>query len=132
MNHANLTTTDVAALSGFFVSHFGFEQLDMRGQEAFAVLRGTDGFVLNLMKPSRDDGPYPSGFHVGFFVDSPRRVRAKQAELAEAGFDTGEVQKLTRGGSTTFYCNAPGGVLRRGRLLLSKRKGPGRMCAPGL
>jgi catechol 2,3-dioxygenase-like lactoylglutathione lyase family enzyme len=113
LNHANLTTTDVAALSGFFVSHFGFEQLDMRGKEAFAVLRGTDGFVLNLMKPSSNDGPYPSGFHVGFFVESPATVRTKQAELAEAGFDAGDVQELTRGGArtTTFYCNAPGGVL---------------------
>ena len=52
LNHANLTTTDVAALSGFFVSHFGFEQLDMRGKEAFAVLRGTDGFVLKIGRAS--------------------------------------------------------------------------------
>lgn len=113
LNHANLTTTDVPALSNFFVSHFGFEQLDMRGKDAFAVLRGSDGFVLNLMKPSRGDGSYPSGFHIGFFVENPDMVRTKQAELAEAGFDAGDVQELTRGGtrSTTFYCNAPGGVL---------------------
>ncbi|CAN7241184.1 VOC family protein [Aminobacter sp. LjRoot7] len=113
LNHANLTTTDVAALAGFFADHFGFRLDAMRGKDAFAVLTGSDGFALNLMKPASDDGPYPSGFHVGFFVDSPEIVRDKQAELASAGFTPGEVQELTRGGirSTTFYCNAPGGVL---------------------
>ncbi|MCA0279510.1 MAG: VOC family protein [Proteobacteria bacterium] len=113
LNHANLTTSDVAALAGFFADHFGFRLDAMRGKDAFAVLTGSDGFALNLMKPARDDGPYPGGFHVGFFVDSPETVHAKQAELVDAGFATGEVQELTRGGvkSTTFYCNAPGGVL---------------------
>ncbi|MCX8572963.1 MULTISPECIES: VOC family protein [Hyphomicrobiales] len=113
LNHANLATSDVAALAGFFADHFGFRLDAIRGRDAFAVLTGSDGFALNLMKPGTSDGPYPAGFHVGFFVESPELVRVKQAELAAAGFAPGEIQELTRGGtrSTTFYCNAPGGVL---------------------
>ena len=114
LNHANLVTSEVAALAGFFTSHFGFELLAMRGKDAFAVLRGTDGFSLNLMTPGKGEAAScPSGFHVGFFVGNPDSVQAKQAELADAGLAPGEVQELTRGGvsSTTFYCLAPGGIL---------------------
>ena len=114
LNHANLVTSEVAALAGFFTSHFGFQLLAMRGKDAFAVLRGADGFALNLMTPGKGEpATYPDGFHVGFFVGKPDVVHAKQAELADAGFAPGEVQELTRGGvsSTTFYCVAPGGIL---------------------
>ena len=114
LNHANLVTPEVAALAGFFTGHFGFELLAMRGKDAFAVLRGADGFILNLMVPGKGEtASYPGGFHIGFFVGKPDIVHAKQAELADAGFASGEVQELTRGGvsSTTFYCHAPGGIL---------------------
>jgi catechol 2,3-dioxygenase-like lactoylglutathione lyase family enzyme len=114
LNHANLVTSEVAALAGFFTSHFGFELVAMRGKDAFAILRGADCFALNLMIPGKGEpATYPDGFHVGFFVGKPDIVRAKQAELADAGLAPGEVQELTRGGvnSTTFYCLAPGGIL---------------------
>jgi len=114
LNHANLITTEVAALAGFFVSHFGFELVDMRGKDAFAILRGADGFALNLMVPGKGDpATYPDNFHVGFFVDKPDIVHAKHAELAAAGLAPGEIQELKRGGvgSTTFYCSAPGKIL---------------------
>jgi catechol 2,3-dioxygenase-like lactoylglutathione lyase family enzyme len=114
LNHANLVTADVAGLSDFFTGHFGFKLLDMRGKDAFAILSGSDGFALNLMKPGKgEEATYPSGFHIGFFVDKPQLVHAKHAELAGAGRKPGDVQELTRGGvkSTAFYCNAPGGIL---------------------
>ncbi|QPC89417.1 VOC family protein [Mesorhizobium sp. INR15] len=114
LNHANLVTPEVAGLSGFFVNHFGFELLAMRGKDAFAVMSGTDGFILNLMKPGKNEtATYPDGFHIGFFVGSPAIVHEKHAELASASLAPGDVQELTRGGakSTTFYCHAPGGIL---------------------
>lgn len=114
LNHANLCSTDIAGLANFFVSFFGFRLQAMRGRDAFAVLEGSDGFALNLMKPGKD-GPttYPDGFHVGFFVEHPDIVRAKHAEIAVAGLTPGDIQELTRGGIAlvTFYCTAPGGVL---------------------
>jgi len=114
LNHLNLITSEVAALAGFFTSHFGFELVAMRGRQAFAILRGSDGFALNLMTPGKGEtAAYPDGFHIGFFVGKPDLVHAKQTELAEAGFTPSDVQDLTRGGfnSTTFYCTAPGGLL---------------------
>ena len=78
------------------------------------MLRGADGFALNLMVPGKGDpATYPDNFHVGFLVDKPDIVHAKHAELAAAGLAPGEIQELKRGGvgSTTFYCSAPGKIL---------------------
>lgn len=114
LNHINLTTTDVSGLADFFRRFFGFELLAMRGQNAFAILRGSDGFALNLMQPGKtDSAEYPPNFHIGFVENSPRDVLAKHAELNAAGIEADGVQTLTRGGSTTtvFYCRAPDGLL---------------------
>ena len=53
LNHLNLCTNEVAALSDFFTRYFDFELVAMRGKEALAILQGTDGFALNLMQPSK-------------------------------------------------------------------------------
>jgi len=116
LNHANLPVADVAGLRAFFVRHFAFAEVATRGRDALAVLRGADGFVLNLMRAAAPNGGavgYPRNFHVGFFVDTPEAVRAKHAELRAAGLAPGDVEALARGGfaSVTFYCEAPGGVL---------------------
>ena len=110
LNHANLPVADVAPLRDFFVRHFAFTEVAARG--GLAVLRGGDGFVLNLMRAA-GGAEYPRNFHVGFFVDTPEAVRAKHAELRAAGLAPGDVEALARGGfaSVTFYCEAPGGVL---------------------
>ena len=110
LNHANLPVPDVGALQAFFVAHFDFTTISERG-DAFCVMRGADGFILNLMRDR--SGAYPDNFHVGFLLDAAEQVRAKHAELVDAGVAAGEVENLTRGGfaSTTFYCKAPGNVL---------------------
>ena len=116
LNHANLPVTAVAALRDFFVRHFEFDEIARRGNDALVVLRGADGFVLNLMRAPADTA-YPRNFHVGFYVDTPQSVHTKHDELraSHAAFGTvvGDVEALARGGfaSTTFYCEAPGGVL---------------------
>jgi catechol 2,3-dioxygenase-like lactoylglutathione lyase family enzyme len=114
LNHLSLCTHDVAALADFFTRFFGFELVDMRGKQAFAILRGDDGFALNLMLPAKGGAAdYPNGFHAGFLVENAAQVVDKHKELTAAGLAPGEVQELTRGGvaTTIFYCNAPGGIL---------------------
>ena len=115
LNHLNLCTSDVSGLSDFFTRFFGFALVATRGRDAFAILRGDDGFALNLMRSGRGAAPidYPDGFHVGFLVDHADTVHAKHRELQHAGLVPGELQRLIRGGAPTtiFYCEAPGGVL---------------------
>ena len=80
LNHLNLCTNDVAALADFFTRFFGFELVDMRGKQAFAILRGDDGFALNLMLPAKGGAAdYPNGFHAGFLVEQAAHV-AGQAQ----------------------------------------------------
>jgi catechol 2,3-dioxygenase-like lactoylglutathione lyase family enzyme len=105
IKHANVTTPDVAGLVALFQRFFGFELVDKRGQDAFALMRDANGFVLTLMKPKkRDPDRYPEMFHLGFYCDNPDLVRAKHAELSGAGLCPSEVENVDRGGAvTTFY-----------------------------
>jgi catechol 2,3-dioxygenase-like lactoylglutathione lyase family enzyme len=82
LNHINLCTDDVPALSDFFARFFGFELVATRGKEAFAILRGSDGFALNVMRIGKGGAAeYPEGFHVGFLVDQADDVFSKHSEL---------------------------------------------------
>lgn len=112
LNHANLPVGDVASLRDFFVQYFDFTLVSMRGENGFAVLRGTNGFILNIMRDKNAAG-FPENFHVGFFLDTPDAVRAKHAQLAEGNQQPGVIEELNRGGwkSLTFYCKAPNNIL---------------------
>jgi catechol 2,3-dioxygenase-like lactoylglutathione lyase family enzyme len=114
LKHLNLTTSDVGGLASFFERFFGFKRLMTRGQDAFALMCNQDEFVLTLMKAKKHDpAAYPETFHVGFYLGAPDAVHAKHDELSQAGLSPGKIQVPSRGGSrvTTFYCNAPGGVV---------------------
>jgi catechol 2,3-dioxygenase-like lactoylglutathione lyase family enzyme len=114
LKHLNLPTSDVAGLASFFERFFAFKPLATRGQDAFALMCNQEDFVLTLMKVKKHEpATYPEAFHVGFYLDAPDDVQAKHDELSQAGLSPGKVQDLNRGGSrvTTFYCNAPGGVV---------------------
>jgi catechol 2,3-dioxygenase-like lactoylglutathione lyase family enzyme len=111
LKHLNLTTSDVGGLASFFERFFGFTRLMTRGQDA---LCNQDEFVLTLMKAKKHEpAAYPETFHVGFYLGAPDAVQAKHDELSQAGLSPGKIQVPRRGGSrvTTFYCNAPGGVV---------------------
>jgi catechol 2,3-dioxygenase-like lactoylglutathione lyase family enzyme len=114
LKHLNLTTSDVGGLASFFERFFGFKRLMTRGQDTFALMCNQDEFVLTLMKAKEHDpAAYPETFHVGFYLGAPDAVQAKHDELSQAGLAPGKVLYPSRGGSrvTTFYCNAPGGVV---------------------
>lgn len=112
LNHINICTSEVARAVSFFTDHFGFTPLGAP-RASFAILQGSDGFILNLMRPGKAAVSYPNGFHVGFFVERPDQVHAKHAELVAGGWPPGPVEDLLRGGyaSTTFYCPLADGVL---------------------
>jgi catechol 2,3-dioxygenase-like lactoylglutathione lyase family enzyme len=114
LKHLNLTTSDVGGLAAFFERFFGFKRLMTRGQDAFALMSNQDEFILTLMKAKKHEpAAYPETFHVGFYLGAPDAVPAKHDELTQAGLSPGKIQLPSRGGSrvTTFYCNAPGGVV---------------------
>lgn len=114
LNHTNLPVSDVAALRDFFVSYFGFTPIHEPDGRPMAVLRGEDGYILNVMQRRADDaGAFPADFHVGFLFDTVAQVVAIHERLVAAGIRAGEVERMTRRGvtSTTFYCFAPNEIM---------------------
>jgi catechol 2,3-dioxygenase-like lactoylglutathione lyase family enzyme len=112
LKHLNLTTPDVSALAAFFERFFAFKRFVERGSGAFMLLSNDEDFVLTLMKArKRDPASYPETFHVGFYLDNERAVRAKHDELADAGLSPGEIQDGRDRHGTHFYCSAPGNVV---------------------
>jgi catechol-2,3-dioxygenase len=114
LNHTNLTTYDVPALTTFFSSIFDFQLVDQRAGK-FSVLRNGEGFVLSLMhdKNMTPENGYPGLFHVGFLQATQQAVNELHQKLSEANYTAPEPGKLQRGGPPTygFYCDAPGGVM---------------------
>lgn len=115
LNHLHLCTSQVAALSSVFTRHFAFNL--EQGNDDFALLRGSDGFFLVLMKISPDSPPTypfssPFNFHVGFMLDAPAQVHAKHQELQDAGHQPGPVKSFEAMGAswTAFYCPVGDGI----------------------
>jgi catechol-2,3-dioxygenase len=114
LNHANLTTYDVAQLRMFFERIFDLRTLQTRGDK-FAVMQDGSGFLLALMfdKNMTAEHGYPGFFHVGFLQDSRSSVDERYAAVVAAGYHAPTPEILQRGGPPTygFYCDAPGGVV---------------------
>ncbi|MBV4358289.1 VOC family protein [Pinibacter aurantiacus] len=113
LNHINLTVPDVKATADFFETFFSFTCLEKKGDNALAVLKGEDGFVLVITSHSfnrNDIHSYPDAFHVGFLVNSKQEVDLKYDQLLSSGYATGHAPRNMHG-SYGFYFNAPGSIL---------------------
>ena len=113
LNHTNLPVAEVAPLRDFFTRYFGFVPIHEPAGSPMAVLRGEDGYILNIMKRRATDGEFPKDFHVGFLFDAPDEVHAMHARLLADNVRAGDVENMTRRGitSVTFYCFAPNDVM---------------------
>ena len=114
LNHTNLTTYNVPALTEFFRMIFDFQVLEKRADK-MAVLRNPDGFLLTLMFDKRmtPEQGYPGSFHVGFLQSTQGDVDQVHASLSSQNYLAPEPARLQRGGPPAygFYCDAPGGVV---------------------
>ena len=114
LNHTNLTTFDVPALTDFFVSTFEFQVVDKRNDK-LVVLRNADGFLLTLMfdKAITPEHGYPGIFHMGFLQPTQEAVDQMHEGLIAHNYAAPKPEKIQRGGPPTygFYYQAPGGVL---------------------
>jgi catechol 2,3-dioxygenase-like lactoylglutathione lyase family enzyme len=114
MNHTNLTTYNVPALTEFFCSVFGFQLIEKR-VDKLSVLRNAEGFVLTLMYDKRmtPEQGYPGMFHVGFLQLTQHAVDLMHDDLSARNYLAPKPARLQRGGPPTygFYYDAPGGVM---------------------
>lgn len=112
LNHLHLSVSDVSACARVFAHHLGFGQLEASANGGFAVLSSADGFVLVLMRHSKDAHPehaYPPHFHIGFLLQDESRVSLLHSNLRADGLEVSDIEFLR--GANRFYFKAPGGVL---------------------
>ena len=111
LNHINLTVNDVQEASDFLVKYFGMRS--MGGNKGMGFLTDEEdgwGFVLTLMKATAGtQGKYPGTFHIGFFIESEKKVDEIHRRLKEDGFDVPTPENT--GHSYGFYAKAPGGFM---------------------
>jgi catechol 2,3-dioxygenase-like lactoylglutathione lyase family enzyme len=110
LNHIDLPTIDISATRSFFEHHFGFRCIFARG-DGLTVLLDEDNFALTLSPlPDGEKLYYPSGFHIGFNVDSEHELYEAHGRLAAAGVPIVR-QPSDLGGALAFHCRAPGPIL---------------------
>ena len=99
LNHTNLTTYNVPALTDFFSSVFDFQVMHKRGDK-LAVLRNSDGFLLTLMYDKRmtPEHGYPALFHVGFLQPTQHAVDIMHEALSARDYTAPRPARLQRGG----------------------------------
>jgi len=110
LNHIDIPVADVSAVSRFFESHFEMQCIFTR-EDGLTVLLDEDGFALTLSPLLIGEAlMYPTGFHVGFNLDSQHELLEIHSRMAAAGVPI--VRPLgDLAGALTFHCEAPGPIL---------------------
>jgi catechol-2,3-dioxygenase len=110
LNHIDLPVTDTASVRVFFERHFDMRCIFSR-EDGLTVLLDEDGAALTLSPlPSDEALKYPTGFHIGFNLDSEDELFEIHCRLVAAGIPV--VRPLgDLAGAMTFHCEAPGPIL---------------------
>ena len=110
LNHLDLPVSDLKQTRSFFERHFGFKEVYSR-EDGLSVLLDEDGFALTLSPlPEGEAANYPTGFHVGFNVDSEDDLFETHREILATGVPI--VRPMgDLAGAMTFHCHAPGALL---------------------
>lgn len=85
LNHINLVVSDVESAIALFETHFQFSCQDIKGDNAIAILKGTDNFSLVLMAAKADEMQYPRAFHIGFMLSGEEEVNRCFESLKSSG-----------------------------------------------
>jgi catechol 2,3-dioxygenase-like lactoylglutathione lyase family enzyme len=109
LNHLALQVADVRATAALFQSLFGLRLHSNSSSSSIAILGDDEGFVLVLQRIKSGAETYPSGFHLGFTLESVDTVHDVQARARALQLDVSEVIKNNRG--TMVYCRMPDGYL---------------------
>ena len=85
LNHIDLPVKDIHGVRTFLERHFGFRCIFER-DDGLTVLLDEDGLALTLSTiPANETLHYPTGFHVGFNLDSQDELFETHGQLIAAG-----------------------------------------------
>lgn len=102
LNHLNLVVTDVAATRHLFETYFHFSCTVVKGDNAIAILKGSNNFTLVIMKGKENVITYPQAFHIGFMLPDKNAVIETYQKLKAGGMPVGEEPRNIRD-SFGFY-----------------------------
>jgi catechol 2,3-dioxygenase-like lactoylglutathione lyase family enzyme len=109
LNHLDLQVADVRATVALFQSLFGLRLQSNPRSSSIAILGDDDGFVLVLQRTRSAADSYPSGFHLGFTLESVDTVHEVESRARALQLDVSEVIENNRG--TMVYCSMPDGYV---------------------
>ncbi|MGY4398629.1 catechol 2,3-dioxygenase-like lactoylglutathione lyase family enzyme [Sphingomonas sp. UYAg733] len=116
LNHLDLHVPDIAATRDFLIDHFGFSEVETRGNDGLAILTDDAGLELVISRPIAKFGGSDqvsigrATYHIGFILPQREAVDALHARLAAADAEIWNTPSAIRGG-WVFYCFAPGRIL---------------------
>jgi catechol 2,3-dioxygenase-like lactoylglutathione lyase family enzyme len=97
LNHLDIQVSDVPRTVALFEELLGLRLESNRDSTALAILTDGEGFTLVIQRKKQEADSYPEGFHFGFLVPDPDRVRHFQARARERGVDVSDVIENGRG-----------------------------------
>lgn len=109
LNHLDLQVSDVPRAVALFEDLLGLHLESNRDSTALAILSDGEGFTLVVQRKKNEAESYPEGFHFGFLVPDPDRVRSFQARARERGVEVSDVIENGRG--VLVYCRMIDGFL---------------------
>ena len=113
LNHINIPVENVKEAILFFEQYFDFRCIEVKGDNALAVMEGSNGFVLVLMSQvfnKNEINEFPTAFHIGFLLPSKEEVIIQYKKLKQSGVIL-ENEPSNMRGVFGFYFVAPGKIL---------------------
>lgn len=134
LNHINLCSSDVVALSTFLNRFFDYQILQAgkmptpagsaKPEADYAMLEGSDrSFIVITEILSPEPVSYPANFHFGIIMDTQDEVHQKHRELSEAGCHPEQISdgfEVLGAKWTAFYCPIGDGM----KIEVNYRTGP--------
>ena len=110
LNHIDLPVSDIIAARAFFETFFGFRCIFARADGLTVLLDEADFALTFSALPAGEKLRYPTGFHVGFNLQTEDELMKYHELLRSAGIEI--VTPLgDLGGALTFQCHAPGPLI---------------------
>jgi catechol 2,3-dioxygenase-like lactoylglutathione lyase family enzyme len=107
LNHIDIPVADVEANVAFLQRYFELQRPASKASAHITILTDRQGFVLVLQRRKNAAESHPTGFHIGFALETREQVYELQARARADGVVVSDVIENGRG--TLVYVTAPDG-----------------------
>jgi catechol 2,3-dioxygenase-like lactoylglutathione lyase family enzyme len=112
MRHVALKVKDAARSKEFYCKLFGMEVVWEPDPQNIYLSSGWDNLAIHEVSKEFPQGAAEMQLdHLGFVVESVRRVKELEQEFISQGVKIVHPFKIHRDGSASFYCADPDGIM---------------------